>query len=115
VVLVQQESEIEMSRPKFYWYDITKKMIMRYPNLDGDIPLEAQFLKAIESTMEEVEEKVDSVERKKAFNMLLFKKTHTTSGAALKLHYSERTIQYWVNDFVNEVGRKAGFCNESEK
>ena len=84
---------------------------MRYPELDGDIPLEAKFLKAIEDTLNEIEEKPDAAERKKAYNMILFKKTHTTSGAAMKLHYSERNIQYWINDFVNEVGRKAGFGN----
>lgn len=84
-------------------------MIMRYSELSDEIPLESKFKEAIEITLEELSGKADANDRMKAINMILFNKTHTTSGAALKLHYSERSVQYWINEFVNEVGKKAGF------
>lgn len=101
-----------MSKPKHYWYDFSRKMIMRYSTLNADIPIEAAFKKAIDETLAEVEKNENAAAHKKALKMLLFDNTHTLSGAALKLHYSERNIQIWINDFVNTVGKRAGFENE---
>lgn len=98
----------KMSRPRFYWYDISKKMIMRYPDLDNN-DIELMFKIAIESNIEDLKAKSNAEDRIKAVKMVLIDHTHTTSGAALILHYSDRNVQYWINEFVNSVGKEAGF------
>lgn len=104
-----------MGKSRYYWYEMAKKMVMRYNELNEDIPIEAAFKKAIDETLAEVEKYENAAAHKKALKMLLFDNTHTLSGAALKLHYSERNIQIWINDFVNTVGKRAGFESDRKE
>lgn len=100
-----------MSRPKYYWYGIAKKMAVRYYKYK-DAPASKQeitFKAAIEKALAETEKLPDGALRVKAVEDILFKNLKTYEGVANDLHYDWRTIQNWVNKFVNCVGRKAGY------
>lgn len=99
-----------MSKPHYYWNHIVKKMISRYPILKNETSIQAGiYIWAIESAIKETEELSNGAQRIKAIEDVYFKKTKTCEGVALELNFSSRTIQYWLNDFVNLVGLKAGF------
>ncbi len=99
-----------MSRPRYYWNNIVKKMITRYPVLRNESSIQAGlYIWAIESALKETEQLTNGQQRIKAIEDVYFKKTKTCEGVALELNFSNRTVQYWLNDFVNLVGAKAGF------
>ena len=99
-----------MSKPRYYWYGIVKKMIMRYPQMKNDAAdMELQYIKAIEETLEETKELDQAELRLKAIELILFKKTMTTEGVAQKIFYERRTIDRWLSKFINDVGRKVGY------
>ncbi len=47
--------------------------------------------------------------RMKAVRDVLIKKTKTYEGVALEVNYNWRTVQNWVNKYINLVGKKAGY------
>lgn len=99
-----------MSKPRNWWYGEVKKWVMRYPKLkDEKSDMAKKFVKAIESTLEETKKLEASEYRLKAIDMVFFRNTHTIDGVAEKIHYSPSQIQRWLNKFINEVGRKAGY------
>lgn len=102
-----------MSRPKYYWYPVAKRMVMQYPilvqrNINGDI--ENDFIDAVQKAIAETEKEKDGKYRLIAIDFVLFKQTKTICGVAQELHYSERTIQSYINDFIRLVGRYVGFA-----
>lgn len=99
-----------MSKPKHYWYGIARKMCMRYYKLlDWKSMQEFVFLNAINRSLSELEQYPDATDRHAAIEYVLFLQRGSIVGAAHRLHYSEATIQRWINQFVNTVGRNAGF------
>lgn len=99
-----------MSRPKYYWYGIVKKMIMRYPQYkESNCKQEKQYAKAIERALEYTGTMELAESRLKAIDLVLFKQTHTAEGAALHLNYERRNIDRWISQFVNRVGKEVGF------
>lgn len=99
-----------MSRPKYYWNGIVKKMIMQYPELQNDTSTQAAIYKnAIDTALEETKQLPDGELRIKAIQKVYLDKTMTIEGVAIELNYSFRTMQRWLNSFVNLVGKKAGF------
>lgn len=99
-----------MSRPKYYWYGIVKKMVMKYPQLKVEKSLQASiYVVAIEKALEETKETENAKEKLEIIQKVLFDKRKTTAGAALDINYSERTAQRWINSFINLCGKNVGF------
>lgn len=98
-----------MSRPKHYWYGIVQKMVYRYPRLSEDNEQERQYKTAIDAALEQIEAEENGAEKIRAIRMVCFERRYTLDGAAQKLHYSHNTIQRWINRFINQVGKNAGF------
>lgn len=98
-----------MSRPKHYYYGNVKKLIM----MSNELPenrIQTAFIKmAIKDATEETLKLPNGEDRMKAVNDVLIKKIRTIEGEALELHYSWRTVQNWINSFINMVGRNAGY------
>lgn len=70
---------------------------------------ELVFLNAISKSVDELERYPNADDRYKAVERVLFLQNGSIVSTAQRLHYSEATIQRWINQFVNEVGRNAGF------
>ncbi len=99
-----------MSKPKHYWYGIARQMCTRYYGLlDWQSTQELVYLSAINKAIDELDKYPNAEERYRAIEYVLFAKRGSIVGAADKLHYSENTVQRWINQFVNEVGWNAGF------
>lgn len=99
-----------MSRPTYYWHGMVKRMIMRYPKLKEEKSIQSGiFVKAIEKAIRETEKLNNGDCRLKAVQMVCFDKTMTVDGVAEELHYSWRTVQNWMNDYIKRVGKNAGF------
>lgn len=98
-----------MSRPKYYWYGIAKKMVYRYPRLNESKPIEKIFKSAIKKQVLETLKTEDGVEKVKAIEKVCFEKSRTIEEAAEEMHYSDSTIQKWISRFINDVGKAAGF------
>lgn len=99
-----------MGRPKNYWYGIVRQMVRRYPQLMMEQNIQSGiFCKAIEKTIEETAKLPNGNDRLKVVDVVLFTKTKTVEGVAIDVNYSERTVQSWINSFINAVGRNAGF------
>ena len=99
-----------MSRPKHYWFGISKGMICRYTQIkNGESRQEKNWTKAIEDALEAARGLENGEYRVEAIRLVLLDKKLTQPGAADALHYSERTIRRWIEGFVNDVGRRAGY------
>ena len=99
-----------MSKPRYYWNGIVKKMVMRYPKLNDEKSSQAGiFVKSIEKSIEETKNLPNGELRVQAIEDVYFNQTKTVNGVALEMNYSWRTIQNWLNSFVNLVGKNAGF------
>lgn len=99
-----------MSRPKYYWYGIAKKMVTKYPDLNDDKSMQAGiFQKAIKCALDETRELPNGELRIKAIEDIYFRKIKTCEGVALEINYSPSTVHRWMNTFVNTVGKKAGY------
>lgn len=99
-----------MSRPGHYWYPIVRRMTMRYYELeDAANEQEQRFYKAITAAFASLDRETYPDERKKAVTAVLLRHRMTITGAAYQLNFSERTVQRWINAFIQDVGRRAGF------
>lgn len=99
-----------MSNPKYWWYTDVKRAVMRSPKFRNNPRPEYQrYIEAIDMALEDVSAMQNAQERKYAINEILFKQTRTIDGVALKLNYSSRIVQGWINDFINLVGEYKGF------
>ena len=64
-----------MSRPKYYWYGIVKKMIMRYPQIKEEKSIQTGiFVNAIEKALKETKEMENGDTRIEANYYLRIKK-----------------------------------------
>lgn len=98
-----------MSRPKHEWYGFIRMKISRYKSETEKTMQNAIFSNAIADAMEETAKLPNGDLRLKAVSEILIRKTKTYEGMAQELHYDYRTIQNWINSFVNLVGKKAGY------
>lgn len=99
-----------MSKPKHYWYGSVRKMIMSASEVEKEKTLQAViFNHALEDAFEETRKLPNGDKRIKAVEDILIHKTKTYDGVAMDMFYDKRTIQSWVNSFVNLVGKKAGY------
>lgn len=100
--------EIAMSKPKYKWYGVIKKLILtEYYNTDT--PQGRKLKEAMEATDEETAGLPNGDLRLKAISLILKEKTMTYEGAGKVVGYEGRNIQRWINTYINSVGKKAGF------
>lgn len=100
-----------MSRPRYYWYGLVKKLIYRYYSLKDYKSLqEFLFYQAINATLREFDSMTYPTERYWVIEQVLFKQRLTVDGAAQDLCFSSATVNRWINDFVKKVGKNAGFA-----
>ncbi len=98
------------SRYRNYWYGCSQTMIRRYPDLENEKGIQpAIWRNAIKNALETTAQTTDGEHKLKVIEMINFRKTHTIDGAALEVGVSRRTAQRWNSEFVNTVGRYAGF------
>ena len=99
-----------MSRPRYYWHPIVRKMVMRYPKLNCENSIQE---KAFKEAIETVKEKTFSLSngdcRVEAVEDILIKKTKTVYGVSQEMNYSWKTVQNWVNTFIRMVGKEVGY------
>lgn len=94
---------------KKWWYFIVQTMIRRYKVIKTSDALQSRiFCDAIEKAVKETVKYDNWAERYKAISMLYFDGM-TVGQVADRIYYSRRTVQRWSNDFVNDVGKYAGF------
>ena len=99
-----------MSRPKHYWYNIVKKMIMSMKNAEFDDSIQgAIFSRAYNEAVAKTLKLPQGRKRVQAVENILVKQTATIESEAMRLYYSEKTVKNWINAFVNLCGREAGF------
>ena len=85
-------------------------MIRRYPELKNEKGIQpAIWADAIERALQDTANMTDGESRLQVIKLIHFDKTDTIDGAALKVHASRRTVQRWNSEFINMVGRYAGF------
>lgn len=104
----EMRKERMVSRPKYYWYGISRKMINRYPKLNKARPMEKKFKEAIDRQMLTMLDTDEGQEKVKVIQAVCFEH-RAAEEIAEETFYSERTIQRWINDFVNSVGKRVGF------
>jgi hypothetical protein len=99
-----------MGKAKNDWYEPVKKLIRisKHHPMGSSIQFDA-----IHTAMEEVNTEIFNEPQGNlkfyAINSYLVNETKTYDGVALELHYSASVIQGWVSDYINRVGKKAGF------
>lgn len=97
-----------MARFANWWYYIVLQLIKECARGRYDSPQ----LQNIEKAMEKAVKKTvnyDNMEYRRKAIYMIFYKHYSVSKVAYELNFSERTVQRWKNDFVNEVGKLAGF------
>lgn len=97
-----------MSKPKHKWYGVVKKLIM-CDYYKGSSPQAEGLRNAMEAARQESEALPNSTLRLKAIDEILINKTKTYEGVGQEIHYDARTVQSWINSYINLVGKKAGF------
>lgn len=102
-----------MSRPKYYWHPLVKKMILvcgkkKY----SDIPAEQKYILAIEKAIEQTKQQKNGDYKVQSIKDILLNRTETILSMTFKIGYSEKTIQNWINDFIRLVGFEAGYATE---
>lgn len=99
-----------MSRPKYWWYGNVVKAVRHYPAIKEDTSKQSKkYCKAIEESLEEIRMLDTGEEQIEVIDLVYFRKTMTREGAAMKVGYSDRQVQRWLNRFIYSVGHKVGF------
>lgn len=98
------------SRYNNYWYGIVLKMIKQYPEIKADTSMQSYiFTRAIEKALDETRMLQDGELRAQAMDMIYFRQTMTTDGAARKVAVSRGTMLRWCQSFVRMVAKNAGY------
>lgn len=98
-----------MSRPRHYWYGIVRQYVMRYYKLENYSNIfEHLYYCAINRALEKTKELPCAEQRLFAIEQILFKNQLTIVGVASRVHYSEYTVQRWITQFINLVGKEVG-------
>lgn len=98
-----------MSKPKYYWYNHVKKMIRFSYSQEAKSTQELLMLKAIKEAEKDLSSTEDGDLKLNAIKDVIILQKLDFAGAGLKYNYCDRTIQQWCNNFINDVGIKAGY------
>lgn len=97
-------------RYKNWWYGIVCNMVKNYTKIHDEDSLQVKLTtEAIEKAIKDLVIHNDNWNDKlNAIELMIFD-GYSIDMTADRLNYSRRTIQYWWNDFVNNVGKYMGF------
>lgn len=96
------------SRYKNWWYNIVLGMINHYARATPTTRQGKLIEKAMEQAVKETAKYENYRDRLQAIELLFFE-GYSVPKVSMILSFSERTIQRWKIDFVNAVGKNAGF------
>lgn len=91
-----------------WWYYIVLTMIRNYAKTKPTTKQGIIIEKAMEETIKETVNYNNYRSRLQAIELIFFR-GYSTTKVAQELHFSERTVKQWKQDFVYEVGENAGF------
>ena len=95
---------------KEYWKPAVIDMIRHYSTIQGEDTIQANiFASAIKKALKDAESLPDGGLRVQAVKMYYIDNTHKIDGIAMEVNASPRTVQRWLNSFVNAVGVNAGY------
>lgn len=97
------------SRYKNWWYNIVLGMINHYARATPNTRQGKLIEKAMEQAVKETAIKHGNYRDRLQAIELLFFEGYSVPKVSMILSFSERTIQRWKIDFVNAVGKNAGF------
>ena len=95
-----------MSKPKKRWWNYVRRVLYDFPVMDPEKEADKKEYEAVLSALQEWPTCSDTY---RLVDAVFFKKTHTISGAAMKVLLSERTARRRVNAFIESVGKNLGF------
>ena len=96
------------ARYKNWWYGIVLVMINHYARSDPNTKQGKLIEKAMEQAVKSTVQYDNYRHRMQAIELIFFK-GYSVPKVSRTLNFSERTIQRWKQDFVNAVGKNAGF------
>lgn len=100
-------------RYRHYWHNMVLNMVKRYPKklAEEDSIVSWTFYHAIERAVAELHSAhpEDFDERLRALNMMYFNGNESYETTAMTLHVSRRTLERWAGEFIERVGKNAGF------
>lgn len=96
------------SRYKNWWYNIVLVMINHYARATPTTRQGKLIEKAMEQAVKETAKYGNYRDRLQAIELIFFE-DYSVPKVSMILSFSERTIQRWKIDFVNAVGKNAGF------
>ena len=105
------EVKVSKSRYKNYWYGIVLKMIKQYPEIrQGTSMQEYIFTRAIEKALEDTGAIKETGQlRVQAVRWIYFEDSKSVDGAADRCNVSRGTMLRWLQAFVRQVARNAGY------
>ena len=104
-----------MSKPRYDWWSYMKAISRKYYARKGKElhGMAEKEQKAVEAAIEDTLGRPNGRDRMKVIELVLLKGTHTLSGAAEAVYYSERTARRWHTDFIKSVAENYGMLDES--
>lgn len=102
-----------MSNPRYDWWGYIKAIIRRYPSSNDPVMsmIRIKEKNAVREAIEATKDMKDGTDRLKIIDMVFWKKTHTLSGAAMRIPCSERTARRWHTEFIKEVAKNFGLID----
>lgn len=97
-----------MSRPRYYWHNMVRKQIMLNKTI-AQSEQRDKIREAMAETDRETLKLPNGEERLYAVKAVLIEQSKNYDGVAYELNYDWHTIQKWVNTYVNQVGKRAGY------
>lgn len=95
---------------KEYWKPAVIDMIRHYPAIEKEETIQASiFSSAIKKALRDTETLPDGSRRVQAVKLYYMQNTHKIDGIAMIVDASPRTVQRWLDSFVNAVGTNAGY------
>ena len=71
-------------------------------------PIHQKEYEAVRKAVEATRQRKDGTDRLKVIQLVLWDKSHTLVGAAMKVPCSERTAQEWHREFIRLVAQNFG-------
>ena len=86
------------------WWGYMKYIVRMYGSVkDPETDMERRELEAVHRAVDETLRRYSGKTRIELVELVYWRQSHTLTGAALKLHLSERTAKRWNGEFIKCV------------